>query len=166
MKKNIISLILIFSIMYTLSISTSANELYPIMSQTSDGYTTFLYSDGSKLTISPAEYDYTNKATYTSTNTVTKHKNAYFTDSSGNLEWEYTLYATFSYVEGVSATCTNTYYTQNIYENGWSFSDGAATASGNAARGTGTFVKKFLFITTKTYNIDISLTCDIYGNVT
>ena len=68
-------------------------------------------------------------------------------------------------MEGVSATCTNATYTQTINDGYWHFSDGNAYAENNVAHGLGTFKKKVLFITLKTYNIDISVTCDAYGNL-
>ena len=163
MKKLFLSLLIIFCLIASNVFAVDASELIPI---NIDGYTIVTFDDGSVLKISPIIWSEENFVAYSTEKTISGHKTASFTDSSGNLEWQYTLYATFSYIEGVSATCTNTYYTHNIYASGWSFSDGAATTSGNVAQGLGIFVKKFLFITTKTYNIDISITCDIYGNVT
>lgn len=81
------------------------------------------------------------------------------------LLWQYKLTGTFTVVEGVSATCTNATYTQTINDGYWHFSDGNAYAENNVAHGLGTFKKKVLFITLKTYNIDISVTCDAYGNL-
>ena len=69
-------------------------------------------------------------------------------------------------VYGKSSTCIDASYTQTIYESDWTFSDGAAIKSGNTAIGNGNFKLKFFFVTVQTYEIDISLTCDVYGNVT
>lgn len=92
-------------------------------------------------------------------------KTVTYYDNNGNISWKYILTGEFSVVEGMSAICTNSTYTENIYDNDWSFSNGSATKSVNVAYGVGTFKKKLLFITTKTVNIDISITCDANGNL-
>ncbi|MGM9681333.1 MAG: hypothetical protein ACI3XR_07500 [Eubacteriales bacterium] len=125
--------------------------------QTDDGSTVIYYEDGSKLTVSPARIVETQSSARATSKTVSSGRDATFTDSDGTLQWKYTLTATFSYVEGVSSTCTNASYTQTIYDSSWTFSDGSATKSGNVATGSGKYVKKILFITVNTYNIDIHL---------
>ena len=90
---------------------------------------------------------------------------AYY-DSDDNLEWKYTLYATFEYEYGVSSVCTNAYYVQNIYKGNWTFSNGAAYTSANRATGTGRYVEKYLFITVNTIEVSLTMTCDVFGNVT
>ncbi len=135
--------------------------------QSPDGTTVIYYDDGSTLTISPVQI--TQISAYSTDSTEKKlsaNKSAMRKDSDGNIEWEYTLYGTFTYVPGVSSVCTATTYRYEINDDAWSFSDGSATKSGNKAFGKGVFKRKTLFITTDTVNIDISLTCDIYGNVT
>ena len=87
-------------------------------------------------------------------------------DSDNNLEWKYTLYATFEYEYGVSSVCTNAYYVQNIYKGNWTFSNGAAYTSANSATGTGRYVEKYLFITVNTIEVSLTMTCDVFGNVT
>lgn len=134
-----------------------------------DGTTVIYYDDGSTLTISAvqiAEDQISAYSTGTGEKKVAANRVATRKDSSGNLIWKYTLYGTFSYVPGVSSTCIAASYDQEICNSEWSFSDGSATASGNKANGKGVFKQKFLFITINTDNVDISLTCDIYGNVT
>lgn len=90
-------------------------------------------------------------------------KTVTYRDNNGDVCWEYILTGEFSVVEGTSVTCTNSTYTVNIYDSDWSFNNGSATKSVNVAYGVGTFKKKVLFITTKTVNIDISITCDVNG---
>lgn len=99
--------------------------------------------------------------------TFTKSGNivASYYDGDDTLLWEYTLYGEFEVVSGVSAVCTSATYTQTIYANRWSFSNGQATASGNTAYGVGTFKKKVLFVTTSTVDVDLNIVCDIYGNL-
>ena len=162
MKKLILSVTLIISLFLTFVVSTTAAPL-TTASQVDESATVIYYEDGSKLTISaPIVEDVYSRATYTKS----ASKDARFEDSDGNIEWEYTLHATFSYTYASSAVCTDTYYTQTIYEGNWTFSNGAATKSGATATGAGNYVKKVLFVTVKNIKIDISLTCDKYGNIT
>lgn len=137
--------------------------------QNADGETVIYYADGSTLTISPVQieedqiflYSVPSAEKKVSANRVATNK-----DSNGNIIWKYTLYGTFSYISGVSSVCIAASYEQEIHDNAWSFSDGEAIKSGNMAIGRGVFKRKFLFITTDTIDIDISLTCDIFGYIT
>lgn len=166
MKKRIFSIILTFLFVFTLTPSVlAANDI-----ELNDQNTTeIVYLDNENYItitlitqdVSPLSLASTNSNTFTKTGNkvVSCH------DKKGNLEWEYTLFAEFSVIEGISATCTSATYTQTIYANDWSFSNGNATKSGNTAYGIGTFKRKVLFITVDTANIDISISCDVYGNL-
>lgn len=166
MKKRIFSILLTFLFVVTLAPSVfAANDI-----ELDDQNTTeIVYLDnGSYITItlitediSPLSLASTDSTSFTKTG----NKVVACNDKNGNLEWEYTLFAEFSVVEGISATCTSATYTQTIYANDWSFSNGNATKSGNTAYGVGTFKRKVLFVTTNTSNIDISISCDVYGNL-
>lgn len=158
---------LLLSIMLIPAMAES-NDSFELKAQevvhSDDGTTTVYFTDGSRLYISAVEK---NSALYeTASTTPEYHRTASYTSSDGVLQWEYTLYGTFSYVYGKSSTCIDASYTQTIYESDWTFSDGAAIKSGNTAIGNGNFKLKFFFVTVQTYEIDISLTCDVYGNVT
>lgn len=169
MKKTLLLLFIVLSVTALTVVPVFAQEESYAATETileEDGTVHMIYEDGSVLTLSPIQTDENDISTYSNEKTITKHRIASFKDANGKLCWEYTLYGEFSYVYGVSSTCTRASYTQHIYDDGWEFSDGSATRSGNVAYGKGTYKKSLLFITIKTYNIDISLTCDIYGNVT
>lgn len=169
MKRNLFLLLIVLSITALAVVPAFAQEDSYAITETvweEDGTVHMLYEDGSMLTLSPIQTGENSISTYATAKTITADRVASFTDGDGKLCWEYTLYGTFSYVYGTSSTCTKASYTQNIYDSGWDFSNGSATKSGNKAIGKGTFKKSFLFVTIKTYDIDISLTCDIYGNVT
>lgn len=86
-------------------------------------------------------------------------------DSKDNLQWTYTLTGTFKVNEGVSAVCTNSTYSSVIYEKSWSLSAHENSYSDNIAYGTAVYKRKVLFITTNTYDIDVSIGCNIYGNI-
>ena len=167
MKKITISIILILVMFFSLSVNALADNISQATAGSDNDSTVILYEDGSRLTIIRSTGD-TTPCGYASTdsNTVSKRIEAKFENSGGEVEWIYTLYATFSYLTGVSSVCTHAYYEQTIYQGNWTFSNGAATKSGNTARGTGNYIKKFLFITSKDIDIDLTMTCDKYGNVT
>lgn len=82
-----------------------------------------------------------------------------------NVVWNYSLSAEYMIEEGISVSCINSSYSTDIYYSGWSFGDGETTYFENVAYGVGTFYYKFLFITINTEKIDISLSCDCYGNL-
>ena len=131
-----------------------------------DGSTIIHYTDGSTLTISSVRLNDQATALVSTAKSISADRVVTYEDADGVLQWNYTLYGTFSYVSGVSSTCTNASYTHEIFDSGWDFSEGSASRSGNKALGHGIYKLKFLFVTIKTYTIDISLTCDVYGNVT
>lgn len=165
MKKVLLAVLLIFAALFSLALPVRAQEPGFTTAVSADGGYVVYYDDGSYLTVSPA-YDVTAVVERGTASTAAAHKDATYTNSDGELEWKYTLYGTFSFTYGVSATCTNASYSQTIYSGGWTFSNGNATASGATARGVGHYEKKFLFITIQTVDVDITLVCDKYGNVT
>lgn len=92
-----------------------------------------------------------------------KHVDLFSSDDE--LQWEYTLIGTFQVNEGVSAVCTNSTYSSKIHVSGWSLITHDNTYSNNIARGTATYKKKVLFITTNTHDVEVAIGCDKYGNV-
>ena len=86
-------------------------------------------------------------------------------DSDNVLQWTYKLVGNFDVVEGVSAVCTESSYTSQIYVSSWSLTAHENHTSNNIAYGTATYKKKVLFITTSTQDINASIGCDINGNV-
>lgn len=122
------------------------------------------YEDGSYMKITVVEISNTNNAKASST-TTTRYKTYAYHNSSDEMEWEYKIYGTFTYVYGSSVTCTASSYDYTIYKDSWKFSDGSTSHSGATAYGYGTFKNKFLFVTTKTINVEAEITCDVYGNI-
>ena len=165
MKRIILSVFILPIALLTNVLSVHAVEEISFDAQTGSKASVVYFDDGSRLVISPVYESKDDSSIKTAANTVTKSREVYCEDSNGNLEWKYTLTATFSYNYGVSSTCTSSSYTQTIYDDKWSFSDGSATRSGNTAYGKGHYVKKEWFVVIKNVDIDISLSCDIYGNV-
>ena len=164
MKKIILSVFILPSALLINTMSTHAIEEISFDAQSGSEASVVYFDDGSRLVISPIYETKDSSSIKTAANTVTRSCDAYYEDSDGNMEWKYTLTATFSYNYGVSSTCTSASYTQTIYDSKWSFSDGSAERSGNTAYGKGHYVKKWLILS-KDIDIDISLSGDIYGNV-
>ena len=165
MKKSLSVLLMIAAMLFAAAVPVYAAEDSGKAAPGADGGYVVYFEDGSYLTVSPAR-TVENGGDRATTAQITAERAATFTNSDGETEWKYTLSATFTYTYGVSVSCTNASYTQTIYKGNWTFSNGAATASGATARGVGKYEKKFLFITVQTVNVDVSLVCDIYGNVT
>jgi hypothetical protein len=160
MKKVLITIFLIICQLISASIPTYATS---INVPEFDESTSITYlEDGSYIvTTITSEPNLTRATTFTKTG----NKVVSYYDGDDTLLWQYTLFGEFLVESGVSAVCTSATYTQTIYANRWSFSNGQATASGATAYGVGTFKKKVLFVTTSTVDIDISFTCDVYGNL-
>lgn len=157
MRKFIVSLLLIACI-----ILSTICPAFAAQTTSTEGTTITYFDDGSYLIKTIISDTVTPRAT-----TFTKSGNivASYYDGDDTLLWEYTLYGEFEIVSGVSAVCTSATYTQTIYADRWSFSDGLATASGDTAYGAGTFKKKVLFVTTSTVDVDLNIVCDVYGNL-
>lgn len=162
MKRTITILLLAVLAMFCQITTASADTSTPAVQTLPDGSTVYLFSDGSKLTVSAVRSVAEEKGVMTNTS---GSKDMTFTNSDNVVEWKYTLHATFSYTYGVSSSCTSAYYTQNIYQGNWSFSNGSATKSGNTAHGVGTFEKRVLFIVINTVDVDLHIYCDKYGVV-
>ena len=88
-----------------------------------------------------------------------------FHHDDNTLSWEYTLTGYFTINPGVSCVCYNSTYSTDIYSNYWSFHDPYNYYSANIAYGEGTFKKRILFITISTIDINLSVSCDAYGNI-
>lgn len=157
MKKSVL-VILALVMVFTAIVPASAEDVQKER-VLADGTVIINCDDGGYIIIYPAV------AVSSTRSSTTKSKTEKKFDSSGNTVWTYTLYGTFTYTYGVSATCTAASYSKNIFDSSWSFSNGSAMASGAKARGVGTFTKSWLFVTTDTVNVDLTLTCDKYGNV-
>ena len=85
--------------------------------------------------------------------------------SDGSIICKYTLTGYFEIDFGVSSSCYDTTYSTIINSNNWSYQNISNYYSGNTAYGEGKFERKLLFIVLETVNINLSVTCDIYGNI-
>lgn len=165
MKKFISSITILPVLFLFISLSAHAANITPYEAEIT-GATVVYLEDGGRIVISPVYETDSCSPVGMAANTITRSRDIFREDTNGNLEWSYTLTATFSYEYGVSSTCIDADYSKAIYDIHWSFSDGSATRSGSTAYGKGTFLQKELFLVLQTIDVDISLFCDVYGNVT
>ena len=159
-------LVLLMSIVLSITIALPAYS--SAESVTSDVITVSNYTeliqtdDGGYISVTLVSNDGQTRAS------DTKQGSKYVTrrDSDGNIVWEYTLSASFSYVYGESSVCTDVTYSVENNSSIWFFSNGSTAKSENEAYGYGKFERKLVgLIVLETVNIDISITCDIYGNL-
>ena len=119
--------------------------------------------DGSCVEITVAE-EVSDAVTYATT-TKSGSKTYTYKDSDGAVLWKFTLKGTFSINSGVSSTCTAASYTTSNIASGWSLESASTSKSGAKAKADFVFIKKVLFITTKTIEESLTLTCDKNGNL-
>ena len=85
-------------------------------------------------------------------------------DSDGVAKWQAVLKATFIYT-GSSSTCTDASCDITIYDSSCYLISKNASRSGNTAYGTVTVGRKILGITHDQNTINLTLTCDVNGNL-
>lgn len=158
MKKRVISLLVALII-----VLISATPVCATDATVTDTPNVIYYSDGSYIIISDVVV--TDGAITRTSYLRFASKDVTYYNSDDEIEWEYVLSATFSYEPGVSSVCREASYDQTIYDDKWSFSDGEAYADDATAYGIGTYEKTVLFITVDTVGVDVSITCDTYGNI-
>lgn len=160
MKKFVTTLLALLMLLQILSTTAGALDQRDYDSMETISYTEYL-DDGSYIIITIEQSPIGRSSTYT----VTGRKHVELFNSSDELQWRYTLIGTYTVVDGVSAVCTNSTYSSTIYNDKWSLTAHSNRYSGNTAYGTATYKKKVLFVTTSTQDIDIYITCDIYGSI-
>lgn len=86
-------------------------------------------------------------------------------NTNDELQWTFVMNASFTYEYGVSAACTDAVCDTIIENTAWSCKTKSATPNGNIAYAQAEMVRKFLFIPIETFPIDMTITCDVYGNL-
>lgn len=92
-------------------------------------------------------------------------KERVYTDENGNIVWSLTVYGEFRVVEGASVTCTSASCSVEIYDSEWECVTKYASTSGSQAVAHGEFQRKILGIVISERNVDVTLSCDPYGNL-
>ena len=129
-----------------------------------DGSCVIYNDDGSYIVISAVEsIELTDSRSLQGSKFGKKDMTHYSAD--GNVVWVYTLRGYFTYESGVCAECTDAIDSYDIENSAWSVSESESFCSGNQAVANATFVEKFLFVTTDTVPVSLTITCDEYGNL-
>ena len=165
MKKAFMSVLLIIAMLCASILPIYASDSGSETILNEDGSSITYYDDGSYLVISSVSVTESSTVARASAQNKIGTREAKFVDSDGNVEWKYTLAASFTYTYGSSVSCIWASYDNNIYDDAWTFSNGSSSRSGNIGYGKGHYTKKVLFITVKNYDIDLSISCDKYGNL-
>lgn len=123
------------------------------------------FADGSYAIIETTEVTAAGNAR---TSTVSKSGSRKFTMYSGDdvKQWDYTLYGTFLYRYGIGAQAQNRSDTYNIYDSYWSLVSHDTSLDMDTVYGVVTMKCTVLFITVETHTQNLSISCDMYGNLT
>ena len=148
-----------------LSLYTPASALSNPLDKCYEDAEILFFDDGSYL-ITTLSDNSKNNAYSVAAITIPKigTKTADYYSNSGELLWRYTLVGEFNVVNGVSAVCTNATSNQTINSSSWGFYDEDTYVQNNVAKGKGVFKKKVLLVTLETIDIDLTISCDEYGN--
>ena len=92
--------------------------------------------------------------------TKSGYKTATYQNSAGRAIWDVTVQGSFTYTYGVSSKATSASAIVNIYDSGVSFQSKNAYTAGNTAYATAV-VSYQTFTTT----LNVSISCDVYGNL-
>ncbi len=158
--KKIISILMFLCVIITIVPTAYAEDNVQYDSQDVITETEYL-DDGSYIVTTIRQTPTARASTYTKYG----EKVVELYNSSDELQWTYILTGTFQVTTGVSAVCTDSVFYVGINDSSWHLTDHNNSYSGNTAYGTATLKKKVLFITTTTYDIDASVSCDADGNI-
>ena len=159
--KKILSVILVFCAVLNFACIANANKMDSETNPIVVSNVVETYEDGSYAVITVSESISSSVRGTVKSGTKTTN---YYSDND-TLLWRHIQHGTFDYTYGVSSVCTSASYSHTIYNDSWSLKSGKAWIDGNSSEGTATFVKKVLFVTTKTVNVASNLRGDIYGNL-
>lgn len=88
-----------------------------------------------------------------------------YVSTEGETVWSLTVHGEFRIIEGASVTCTSASCSTAIYNDAWNCTRKSASPSGNQAVANGQFQKTLLGIVVDTENVNVTLSCDPYGNL-
>lgn len=88
-----------------------------------------------------------------------------YRNADGVVLWTLTVSGEFRVIEGASVTCTSASCSTAIYNDAWSCTRKSASPSGNQAVANGVFEMRVLGIVISTENVNVTLSCDPYGNL-
>ena len=88
-----------------------------------------------------------------------------YRNADGEVLWTLTVSGEFRVIEGASVTCTSASCSTAIYNDNWNCTRKSASPSGNQAVANGVFEMRVLGIVISTENVNVTLSCDPYGNL-
>ena len=164
MKRNIISLCLCIILVSIAGLLPSAwaTDYEGIYGQVLVSETTEYLPDGSKIITSIYEEPIMPRSSLYNRKGTKIHT---FADSNGNTLWRFLLLGEFRIIEGASVTCISASCSTEIYDSDWSCIRKTATPSGSWAIANGEFAMTLLGIVVSRETIEVSLTSDVYGNL-
>ena len=92
-------------------------------------------------------------------------KERVYTDANGNIVWSLTVHGEFRVIEGASVTCTSARSNVEIFDSEWTCVSQYASPSGNKAIAHGEFQRKLLGGVISARDVDVTLSCDHFGNL-
>lgn len=118
--------------------------------------------DGSRIITSVYE-----EATTTRSNLYNKTGSRIdrYVDAGGAVLWSLTVHGEFRILEGASVTCISATCSSEVYNSDWTCTRKTATPSGSWTIANGEFAKTLLGIVVSRESVEVSLTCDVYGNL-
>ena len=168
--KKLVTILMVVAIIMASPFSTFASENGNKLVTASEGTTYTYFEDGSYLLTTLTVESDANFSTSSGTRVldpfnVTATQTGSYYDSVGDLNWEVTLTAVFYVDPADYAECTSSDLTSVIYKSKWSMSNVDERCVTNNAYGACDMKCRFLGIVTQTVIVEITLTCDKYGNV-
>ena len=169
--KRLFAIALALCSLFALTIPVYAADGLPSVSNIVTNETEYFYLDDGSVIVStlvvenvPYSDAQTRAISYgrKGTRTVT----CYDDEEKTDLEWSFVFTAYFWVNEGIHSECNNTEYTCDIIKDSWKLEEATTWDYGDTGYATATMIEKLLFITLRTVDISLHLTCDIYGNVT
>ena len=88
-----------------------------------------------------------------------------YVDNNGDVVWTFTVYGEFRILEGASVTCISASCSSEIFHEAWVCTRKTATPSGSWAIANGEFTKSLLGIVVDRESVQVTLTSDVYGNL-
>ena len=120
------------------------------------------YEDGSSLVISVYE-----ETVQTRSNLYNRvgRKDYKYRDANGTVLWTFAVTGEFRVLEGASVTCISASCSTEIFDEAWACTRRYAETSGSWAIANGEFERSLLGIVIDRDTVQVSLTCDVYGNL-
>lgn len=88
-----------------------------------------------------------------------------YVSTEGEVVWSLTVHGEFRVIEGASVTCTSARSNVEIFDSEWTCVSQYASPSGNKAIAHGEFQRELLGGVISARDVDVTLSCDHFGNL-